>query len=259
MQANNFLEHCRQVGHWVDWSRTCDLFMAGDPNAEVRGIAVTWLATNARLRAAAGKGLNFVIAHEGAFYPTYAGKELGERHHAEKRQLVEELGITLMRCHDTWDRMPEVGIVDSWAAWLGFPTEPRPVESFYRICLVGGRTVREVAGDVLQKVLPLGQDRIEVMGSPDKEVHRMAVGTGAITRLDEMAELGADIILATDDGIQTTSSGLWSLDLDIPVLVVGHATAELPGMEAMVGYVRGLFPGVPVEYLPGEFPRPLLA
>ena len=87
----------------------------------------------------------------------------------------------------------------------------------------------------------------------------MAVGTGAITRLDEMAELGADIILATDDGIQTTSSGLWSLDLDIPVLVVGHATAELPGMEARAGYVRERFPGVPVEYLPGEFPRPLLA
>ena len=246
MRAKDFMEHCKQVAHWVNWDNTVDAFMAGNPEAEVRGIATTWLATNARLRVAAQKGLNFVIAHEGAFY------------HAEKRALVEELGLTLMRCHDTWDRMPEVGIPDAWADWLGFPTEPRPVESYYRICLVEGRTVDEVARHVLEKVRPLGQDRIEVMGDAGKAVHRMAVGTGAATRLDAMAQLEPDIILATDDGIQTTSSGLWSWDLDIPVLVVGHATAELPGMQAMVGYVREHFPGLPVEYLLGEFPRRLL-
>ncbi len=259
MQAKDFLEHCRQVAHWVNWDETVDAFMAGDPEAEVRGIATTWLATNARLRVAAEKELNFVIAHEGAFYPTYARTDPGKRHHAEKRQLIEKLGLTLMRCHDTWDRIPEVGIPDAWAAWLGFPTEPRPVESFYKVCLVEGRTVEQVAREVLEKVRPLGQDRIEMMGDPDKVVHRMAVGTGAITRLDKMAELEPDLIMATDDGIQTTASGLWSWDLDIPVLVVGHATAELPGMQAMVGYIREHFPGVPVEYLPGEFPRRTLA
>lgn len=255
MQARDFLEHCRQVAHWVNWDETVDAFMAGDPDAEVRGIAATWLATNARLREAAQRGLNVVIAHEGAFYPAYARSDLGRRHHAEKRRLIEELGLTLVRCHDTWDRMPGVGIPDAWAAWLGFPAEPRPVESFYRVCLVEGRTVERLAREVLEKVRPLGQDRIELMGDPARQVRRMAVGTGAITRLDEMAALGADVILATDDGIHTTSSGLWSLDLDIPVLVVSHATAELPGMQAMAGYLRERFPGVPVEYLPGEFPR----
>jgi len=259
VKAEDFLEHCWQVGHWVNWDKSVDDFMAGDPQAQVRGIATTWLATNARLREAAGKGLNFVISHEGAFYPTYAGSELGKRHHAEKRGLVEELGLTLMRCHDTWDRMPEVGIPDAWAAWLGFPTEARPVESFYKVCLVEGRTVEQLAREVLEKVRPLGQDRIEVMGDPEKRVSRMAVGTGAATRLDEMAALGADVILATDDGIQTTSSGLWSWDLGIPVLVISHATSELPGMQAMVGYLRKHFPGVPVEYLAGEFPRRIIA
>jgi putative NIF3 family GTP cyclohydrolase 1 type 2 len=258
MQAQDFLEHCRQAASWVNWEKTVDTFMAGPADAEVRGIAVTWLATNAVLRDAAERGLNFVIAHEGAFYPTYAASEPGKRHHEEKRRLIADLGLTLMRCHDTWDRMPDVGIVDSWAAWLGFETEPRPTESYYRICLVEGRTVEQVARHVLEKVRPLGQGGIEMMGNPEKKVHRMAVGTGAITRLDDMAALDCDIILATDDGIHTTNGGLWSLDLDIPVLVVSHATAELPGTQAMVGYLEDHFPGVPVEYLPGEFPRPLL-
>ena len=254
MKANDFREHCKQAAHWVNWEKTVDQFMAGNPDAEVRGIATTWLATNARLRESASLGLNFVIAHEGAFYPSYQGTPSGDQHHAEKRQLIDELGITLMRCHDTWDRMPEFGIPDAWANFLGFPTEPRPVESFYKMCLVGEYTVEEVARLVLEKVRPLGQEVVHIVGDHKARVHRMAVGTGAITRLPEMHKLEADILLVTDDGTSTTASGLWSLDLGVPMLVVNHATAELPGMMAMVDYIEQHFPGVPVKYLPGEFP-----
>ncbi|MGI6207008.1 MAG: Nif3-like dinuclear metal center hexameric protein [Anaerolineae bacterium] len=254
MKANDFREHCRQVAYWVDWDKTVDQFMHGDPEAEVRGIAVTWLATNARLREAASLGLNFVISHEGAFYPHYVGTPSGDQHHAAKHALMDELGITLMRCHDTWDRMPEVGIPDAWATSLGFPTEPRPVESFYRVCLTGGRTVAEVAQMVLEKVRPLGQQFVGIVGDRDARVERMVVGTGAITRLGHMHELGADLVLATDDGISTTASGLWSLDLGVPMLIINHATAELPGMQALAGYIEQHFPGVPVRYLPCEFP-----
>ena len=258
MIANDFREHCRKAAHWVDWSKTCDQFMAGEPEAEVTGIAVTWLATNARLREAHELGLNFVISHEGAFYPQYEGTPTGDRHHEEKRRLIEDLGITLLRCHDTWDRMPEVGIPDAWARFLGFESEPRPVESFYRLCLVGDTTVGALAEAVLVRVRELGQLTVGLIGDPATAVSRMAVGTGAITRLGEMAKLRADCVLATDDGLSTTASGLWSLDLGIPVLVVNHATAELPGMMAMVGYIEQHFPGVPVEYLPGEFPYPVV-
>ena len=254
MKANDFREHCKRTAPWVDWSDTVDQFMAGDPEATVCGIAVTWLATNACLREAASLGMNFVISHEGAFYPTYGDTASEQRHHAEKRRLIEELGITLLRCHDTWDRMPDVGIPDAWASFLGFPSEPRPVESFYRLCVVGDRSLEDLAQHILGKVQTLGQDVVNVMGEPGARTSRMAIGTGAITRLPDMLEMGADVILATDDGIHTTSSGLWSLDLGVPVLVVSHATAELPGMMAMVGYIEKHFPGVPVKYLPGQFP-----
>jgi len=257
MQASDFREHCRAVAHWVDWSKTCDQFMAGDSAATVQGIAVTWLATNAVLKEAASRGLNFVVSHEGAFYPQYENTPSGRHHHEEKRALIEQLGVTLMRCHDTWDRMPEVGIPDAWAAFLGFPTEPRPVASFYRVCKVGDLSVRELADAIHERVRELGEQAVRIVGAGDARVTRLAVGTGAITRLGEMAELGIDAVLATDDGISTTASGLWSLDLGIPMFVVNHATGELPGMMAMVGYIQEHFPGVPVEYLPCEFPAPV--
>jgi putative NIF3 family GTP cyclohydrolase 1 type 2 len=258
MTPRDFREHCRNVAHWVDWDKTVDLFMHGDGGSEVHGIAVTWLATNAVLRQAAAMGANFVISHEGAFYPHYSGTPTGERHHAEKHRLMDQLGITLMRCHDTWDRMPGDGIPDAWAAFLAYPTEPRPVESFYRACLVGGQTLGDLAAELLAKMRPLGQQWLGVVGDRAVPVERLVVGTGAITRLGDMAELSPDAILATDDGLSTTASGLWSLDLGVPLLIVNHATAELPGMQALAGYIGRHFPGVPVHYLPCAFPYPAL-
>lgn len=258
MKANDFREHCRRLAHWVNWNDTNDQFMHGDPDIEVKGIATTWLATNPVIRRAAECGVNFLISHEGAFYPTYTEQGVGKRHHEAKRRLLDGLGITLMRCHDTWDRLPGVGIPDAWADWLGYPTDPRPVESFYRICHVDGHTAESLAREILDKVRPLGQEHVGIIGDRDAAVTRMAVGTGAITRLGEMIELGADVLLATDDGISTTAGGLLSWDMGVPALVVNHACGELPGMQAMVGYIREHFPGVPVQYLPCGFPYPAI-
>ena len=254
MKAGDFRAHCKAVTTWVDWEKTVDQFMHGSADIDVTGIAVTWLATDAVLREAAQLGHNFVVCHEGMFYPTFSGYESEERHHDSKRKLMDELGISVMRCHDTWDRMPEFGIPDVWADFLGFPSEPRAVDCFYKICLVDGMTVQGVADAVLEKTKPLGQMVVNVMGNLEKKVSRLAVGTGAITRLPAMQELGADIILGTDDGTHTTNCGLWSLDLDIPVMVVSHATAELPGMMALAEYLKRLYPGVPVDYLACGFP-----
>jgi len=254
MKAQDFRQHCMSLASWVDWEDTKDHFLFGDPAVEVKGIAVTWLATDAVLSRAAELGLNFVIAHEGAFYPDFSDAKSEQRHFERKRTLLKDKGLTLMRCHDTWDRMPSVGIPDAWADFLGFPSEPRQLESFYKLCNVQGCTVADVAGRVLEKTKPLGQAVVNIIGDLRQNVSRMAVGTGAITRLPDMYELGADCILATDDGTHTTYCGLWSLDLGIPVLTVSHATAELPGMMAMVPYIKLKFPGVKVEYLPCGFP-----
>jgi aminopeptidase C len=93
-----------------------------------------------------------------------------------------------------------------------------------------------------------------VFGDKSKRVRRLVVGTGAITFLPSMYDLKANAILATDDGMNSWNGGLWSADLGVPVLVVNHATAEKPGMQAMAGYLGKVFPGTPVEYVDVELP-----
>ena len=172
MKARDFPKHIEPLASWVDWGNTVDEFMHGDPDAEVTGIGCIWLATDPVLEEVAEKGHNFVIAHEGIFYPTFLDYRSVQAHHQAKRQLLDRLGLTVMRCHDTWDRMPGVGVVDKWAEFLGFAALPMPAESFYRICDVGGMTAEEVARAIAEKARPLGQTSVNVMGDLSKAVRQ---------------------------------------------------------------------------------------
>jgi putative NIF3 family GTP cyclohydrolase 1 type 2 len=254
MKAREILDHFREVGAWVDWEKTCDRFLHGDPETEVGGIATAWTTTNASVRRAAERGLDLYVCHEPCWYASYETKPGIAEMVAAKKRLLDELDVVVLRCHDTWDRMPEVGIPDAWAEHLGFETEPRDPLSYYKTCLVGGRTVEDLASEIKDRVRPLGQDTVLVFGDRTRVVERMAVGTGAITRLPDMTALAPDVILATDDGFNWWDGGLWAADSGMPLLVLNHATAEKPGMMAMARYLAELYPSVPVEYVDVEYP-----
>lgn len=253
VNANDVLVHFHRAATWLT-PETADRFLWGDPGSEVRGIAVAWTATLAALREAGEKGLNLFITHEPAFYDDYRRAACRERLVMEKRALLEEYGIALVRIHDAWDRFPERGIPDQWVKTLGFPAEERPVESFYTICRTGGRSVGEVGRLVRERTRPWGGDWVLVLGDEGRRTERMVVGTGAITKPPEMLALGADVLLVTDDGVNTWDGGLLAADLGAPLLVVSHAVAEKPGMHEMAAYLREQFPGVPVEYLDVALP-----
>ena len=80
-------------------------------------------------------------------------------------------------------------------------------------------------------------------------VHRLAVGTGAITNVRRMVELGADVVLTTDDGTTLWRDGAWMADLGLPVIVANHMTAEIPGLRKLAKYLGDRFPGVAVEFV----------
>ncbi len=259
MKVKDVLYHFQSAGSWVDWRKTCDQILHGDPETEIRSLVTAWTATNAAIMEAAGYGANLYITHEPAFCDHFRGTASGDRVATDKRALLDRNGMVLLRCHDTWDRMPEVGIPDAWSEWIGLPSEPRAVESFYRICLTEGRTVGELAAYVRDRVRALGEQSVRVLGDLDAPTTRMAVGTGAITHLPSMHALGADVLLATDDGMNMWDGGLWALDLGIPILIVNHATAEKPGMMAMARYLQRQFPDVPCGYVDVAYPPQTVA
>ena len=126
MKACEVLHHFQSIGTWVNWNNTKDTFLHGNPDCEVRGIAAAWIATNDAIRETARMGANLFVSHEPINYARLADTATGRNALAAKQKLLDECGMTVLRCHDTWDLMPGVGIVDSWAEFLGFETVERP-------------------------------------------------------------------------------------------------------------------------------------
>jgi len=132
MKAKELREHIQKVGTWVDWENTVDQFLAGDPESDVAGIAVSWMPTFSNLKKALEAGFNLFVTHE----PLYTvvidkeGKVIGgslliDPHlqrmrmtgsfdqndvWVRKKKWLDETGIVVYRCHDFWDDFPGVGI-----------------------------------------------------------------------------------------------------------------------------------------------------
>ncbi len=250
MKAIELKQHMREMGAWVDWNRTCDRFIIGDPETEVTAMAVGWQATLPALREAVDRECNLFVTHEPVFYRHMDDDEsvFGAAHAQRKRLFIEENGIVIYRCHDVWDRMPEVGIVDSWAAHLGL-TGKLDGDDFHSIYPSPAPTLDELARHVVERTRDLGQSAVEFVGAPDMPVHRVAIGCGAITRYETMISLGADVIIGTDDGMSYWSGGEWAVDGGIGLVIVNHCTAEEPGMRNLAAYLSQRFPRIRTEFV----------
>ncbi|MBV9279510.1 MAG: Nif3-like dinuclear metal center hexameric protein [Chloroflexi bacterium] len=252
MNAQTVYDHLRSLdGGWVDWDATTDRFVAGDPAAQVSGIAVGWMSYSWALRRALELGCNLFISHE----PTYFGARDDEDRIFRfsgveaKRRWVEGSGLTILRCHDLWDQLPGIGIPDSWAEQLGLG-EPIAGEGYFRLYDVRGRTARSIAVQVAAKTRELGQDAVQLLGPPDVPVSRLALGTGAITPFPQFLEnYAADLALCSDDGFTYWHGGALSIDLGVPVIVVNHAVSEMHGIKRLAEHLRRRFPEVPVHYI----------
>lgn len=254
MLAKDLQSYLRSLnGGWMDLGETVDTFKAGDPEIEVRGIAVSWMSTRAALERAAALGANVVITHEPTYYNHHDDLESplveldGGR---DKRAFVENSGLTIIRCHDLWDQVPELGIPDAWGEALGLG-EAIEGKGYYRVYDVAGRTAGDVARQVAARTRRYGQEAVQLIGDADQPVTRVAIGTGAITPLFAfVSDYDVDLAICTDDGFTYWRDGAYAGDVGLPVIVVNHATSEEPGMASLAEHLQARFPEVPVHFIP---------
>ena len=250
MKAIDLRKHMQQIGTWVNWQNTADIFIAGDPNTEVERVAVAWQSRTAALRKAVEMGCGLFVTHEQTFYHErqVAGKGEQQPYELEKRKLIDDSGIVILRCHDTWDRVPELGIVDSWAAHLGL-TDRISAGKFEAVYAAPAPTLLQLAEYVAAKTANLGQDSVEMVGEPGAKITKVAIGCGAGTNYRKMLELGADAIIGSDDGMRYWADGSWALDRKLPLVLVNHCVSEEPGMKNLAAYISKQF-GVKAIHIP---------
>lgn len=258
LTARDVDSHMRNIGHWVDWDRTCDTFKAGDPDTAVEAIAVSWMSTMAALAEAHRRGCQLFITHEPTFYshmdddPAFEGDACTR----EKRAFLADTGIVVYRCHDVWDRQPEDGILDRWAACLALTARPVAEQAFMRVVPIEPTTAGTVARQVIRRVGSFGQPAALLVGDPARTVSKVGIGTGAITSARDFHALGADLGIVTE--LIWWRDARWAGDSGFPLVVVDHTVSEEPGMMGLAEYLRRQFPRARVEYIPTGCPFRLI-
>lgn len=255
MLARELREYLRSLdGGWVNWDNTVDTFKSGEPEREITGIAVGWMSYTWALKKALELGCNLFITHEPTYYNHHDKDESLFRYETAraKREFIERNELIILRCHDLWDQVSDIGIPDSWAKQLGF-SNPIAGEGYYRVYDVSGRTALDVGKQVALLVKSLGQEAVQLIGPPEKAVSRVAIGTGAITPFMHFLDTyQVDIAICTDDGFSYWRDGGLAIDMEFPVILVNHPVGELNGMKLLAEHLQEKFPDIPVHYIPQE-------
>lgn len=244
-----------QVGLLKD-KRTVDRFIElADPDIEVTGIAVGWMSYRWALEEARRLGCNCFITHEPTYYdhldsdPVYTSLRPAE----EKRTFLRRNKMSVLRCHDLWDLLPGIGIADSWVEFLSLG-QPIGGEGYFRVIDVGGTTLADLASRIVDRVSVFGQNTAQVIGDPGMRVHRLVVGTGAITPFHRfITGFEADVALCTDDGFLYWRDGALAVDSGFPVVVVHHQAAEEFGIMNLAKYLQERVT-VPVHHIAQKCP-----
>jgi putative NIF3 family GTP cyclohydrolase 1 type 2 len=260
MKAVELLQHFHSVGTWIDPERTVDRIVTGDPETEVGRVLVTWMSTFDAVRAAIDRGCQLLVTHEPTFWihanevQTLDGEPDSFRSQLAlpKRRFLEESGLVILRCHDVWDFMPEIGIPYAWARFLGLGDTPAAMNhdrGLHRYD-IAPTTVEVLATRIAEKTAALGEPAIQVTGDPNQTVSKIGIGTGCYCNPLDFMRLGCDLSIVCDDGSVYWESIQTAADIGHPVLRVNHGTSEEPGMVTLAQYVQRTFPSLTVEHLP---------
>ena len=236
-----------------------DGIMTGDPDAEITGIAVTWLPSIDVLERAADRGLNFVLAHEPVFYHHPYFYPHGDDHHVpthdlpekmatppgeRKQRLIADHNLVVHRFHDGWDQFPEFGMGYALARTLGWSAVQ--VASDY-IYAPSPAPLKEIAAHIAAR---LGKSGIRYIGDPDLQVRKISLDWGSPGAIDIVSR-------ATKHGCEAALTGEvvewrdleFARDSGLAMITGGHCATETPGMRACCDWLNSRFPDMWIEYI----------
>jgi putative NIF3 family GTP cyclohydrolase 1 type 2 len=257
MTTEDIRQHLLSKASWVSRKETVDTVKSGDPMKPISKVGVGWMATIYDLHAAHDDGCELFITHEPPFNDDH--DQVDEPCRALqpgklKADFLNRTGMVVLRCHDAWDGWPGIGIRDSWAKGLGLAVpvgENREAERerrWHAVYRIPPTRLLDFARQVVERVRPLGQDGVEVLGDPERIISRPAVGVGCGGPDKDMIDLGADLLIVCYDGDTYWRDRERFVELGAAVIMVEHGTSEMWGIESLATYLRETFPELTVRY-----------
>ena len=233
-----------------------DKIIIGDPETRVNKIGTAWMPYWNTCKQAVSEGVNVLIVHEPTFYAhrdleakewiNIASPGKGQQKYLalreEKASWILDKGLVIIRCHDVWDKFPEIGIPYAFGQALGYSNDDIiRRETFYNVYQTQPVPAIEMARSIAAKLKMAGQPGVAFYGDENYTVRSVGVGTGCICNPMEFMQLEPDLYIAIDDTVRTWIQTTYSEDTGKPLVVVNHGTSEEFGMKLLSQHLAEAF------------------
>ena len=233
----------------VEWREpTVDTIKAGSPDTPVKGIATTVMATLDVLQRAAAQGKNLIVTHEPTFYNHDDKTQDFENDpvYLAKQAVIAKNNMVVFRFHDNWHAHRPDLVLTALAEVLGF--KPSPANP--RLFEIPTTTLDKVARDVQSR---LHARAIRVLGKPETKISLIALNPGFANLMGPVRGLAqADLYISGEsrewEGVEYAFDAV-SAGQNKAMILLGHAVSEDPGMAECAKWLRGVLPGMPVEFI----------
>jgi putative NIF3 family GTP cyclohydrolase 1 type 2 len=242
----------------VPWKTpTVDVFKSGDSTWNVKGIAVTMMATLDVLQRAVEKGANLIISHEGVYFyhfdPKVSLGSLNDPVYLEKKKFIDEHKLIVWRLHDHIHIKRPDGIVSGFMHKMGWENYQDKLDE--RIFHLPRTTLKELASSVKEKI---GINVIRIAGDQNAVVSTVAFspGYGSLDGLRYFVQTeGVDVLMLGEAWEWET--GEYMIDAikennKKGYIVLGHIPSEQAGMEEFAGWLKTFIKDVPIDFVPAK-------
>lgn len=250
MNAYEVVEYLFSLADERDYTGSCDKCVVGNPEAEVKKVAVCMFATPDLIREAASWGAELLIAHEPVFH---SSAEEQEELDAEKRKLIEDLGLTVYRYHDhTHYTTPDIIAAGQFQQMgLEGTLEVTKVFDLVRLHLKEAITPLALAKLIEER---LGIRHVRICGdrnSPCKVLSGM-FGAPGNAAFEELKGKHSEIVLIGETRewlLAEYARDAAQMGRKKSLLILGHEGSERDGMRYTADLLTKQFPGLEVRYL----------
>jgi Uncharacterized conserved protein len=257
MTITDFLSRLK-TGWRGTWLETpIDVLIYGDASVELRGAAVTMMATVESIEEAAALGCNLVISHEPVSFSHQGRTDFlqGDLVWAAKRELMDRLGIAVFHLHDNlharpldWTRRTEDRIARGMASALGWD-EYRTDSTFRRFSMPGVELER-ITRQLEERLSPLA---LRYIGDPGAAYGRVATAWGFSMLENELALLSEteSCLLVTGETheweLVEYVHDARALGLSKALVVLGHIPSEEAALGLLVEELETMFPRIAIR------------
>jgi len=227
-----------------------DVFHAGDPSVEVKGIAATFMSTLDLLQRAHAAGMNLVVTHETTFWndrDDTTGME-DDAVYRFKVDFCAKNRMAVLRLHDhAHSHRPDFIMIGLLRAlgWTSAANQANP-----RIYTFPTTTLGELAAKIQRST---NSKALRVVGDPKAKVGTGTAGMGYSTG---RFSTDVDVVIIGESPETGNPYDATEYALDAAFLgknkgqiILGHAISEEPGMEDVANWLRTFIKDVPVQFI----------